>query len=84
MSDNNNSKSSLVVILRGLPTFYDQSLVRHKCWELLRLLSPNVAQKLNLDYQANPENRSSKDSKTALVLEFAIIGQSLSFFDWSH
>ena len=82
--ENTNSKSSLAVMLRGQPTFYDQRLVRYKFWEILGLLSPNVAQNMNLDYQVNPENRSPKDSNTAAVLQFAITGQSPSFLDWSH
>ena len=33
--ENTNSKSSLAVILRGQPTFYDQRLVRYEFWEIL-------------------------------------------------
>ena len=35
------------------------------------------------DHQVNPENRPSKDSKTADILDFAIIGRSSPFLNWS-
>ena len=35
------------------------------------------------NHQVNPENRPFKDSKIAAISEFAIIGQSPPFLDWS-
>ena len=51
-------------------------------WEFWVQFWPNkwVSPTFRPDHQVNPGNRPSKDSKTAAVSEFAIIGQSPPLF----
>ena len=69
ISENTHSKSSLAMILRSQPTFYDQQFVRFGFWAILGLFVPILAQKmgspsLQPDHLINPENKPSKDSET--------------------
>ena len=60
ISQNTHDKSSFVVILRAQPTFYQQQFARYGVWPqkwVLHTFQP--------DHQVSPENRPSKDSKTA-------------------
>ena len=67
--------------------FYDERFLRYRFGTILGLLDPILAKKwvspiFQPDHQVNPENRPSKDSKTAAVSEFAKIGRSHPFLDW--
>ena len=68
---NTDSKSILAVILKVQPTFCDQRFARYGFWAILVLLSPISDKKWvssTFNHDVNPENRPSKDSKTACCL----------------
>ena len=88
ISQSTHSKVSFAVILRGQQTFYDERFPKFRFCSILGLLGSILAKNGFLptfqpDNQVNPENRPSKDFKTASASEFAKIGRSPAYFDWS-
>lgn len=84
LSSSTHSTLSLAVILRGQPTFYNQRFARCGFWQCRGFWAQFWPKKWVLpifqpDNQFSLEHRPSLDSKTAAILEFAIIGRSRPF-----